>query len=115
MRFKDDEEMITAISSKGAELNSEVSQVFGRAPYFIIINNDKVNAIRNEGLTMRGGAGSNAVKLIAEQGAEILITGNVGPKAMSVLRQFNIKVYKATGTVKQAINSLKNKELEEII
>ena len=51
----------------------------------------------------------------AEKGAEVLITGNLGPKAHKVLSVGNIKIYTSENLpVKDAINAFLNKKLEEL-
>ncbi|HDH91415.1 MAG TPA: dinitrogenase iron-molybdenum cofactor [Candidatus Aenigmarchaeota archaeon] len=89
--------MKIAIASTGKELESNVSLVFGRAPYFLIvevegneIKNYKV--IENPAVNAMGGAGIQAAQLIANEGVEVVIAGNIGPNALNVLQQVGIKV-----------------------
>jgi len=110
--------MKIAISSNGKDLESEVSEVFARCPYFIIaeIEEGKIKsfeAIKNEVSDRMGGAGIFAAQLMAEKNVNAIITGNVGPRAFDVLSQFKIKVYQAKGTVKEALEKFIKGELEE--
>ncbi len=111
--------MKVAISSIGKGIDSNVSTVFGRAPYFVIVEIDgkkivKVESMENASSGQSGGAGISAAQLIAEKGANALITGNVGPRASDVLRQFNIEVYKGDGLVKEAVQKFIDGKLEKI-
>lgn len=103
--------MRIAVSSKGKTLESEIDEVFGRCKYFIIAeanNNDMriTEVIENVGMKLTGGAGITSARTIAGKNVDVLIAGNVGPKAMDVLKQFNVKIHKAEGKVKNAIKNL---------
>jgi len=111
--------MKIAVSSTGKDLNSEVDSVFGRCPYFIIaeIENKKitrVEAIKNISAEKMGGAGISAAQAVVEKGAKVIITGNIGPRASDVLRQFNIEVYNGSGIVKEALQKFIDGKLEKI-
>ncbi len=111
--------MKIAVSSEGKDLNSDVSEVFGRCPYFIIaeIENKKIQkfeTIKNESADQRGGAGISAARKIAEKGANAVITRNTGPRALDVLKQFGIKSYNGCGTVKDVLQKFIENELREI-
>lgn len=106
--------MKIAISSKGGSLHAQMDERFGRCEYFIIVDSEtmKFNAVFNPSSDVSGGAGPAAAKKIAEQGAEVLITGNVGVNAQQALEAAGIKVVTgAVGTVKEVVeNFLKTKE-----
>lgn len=111
--------MKIAISSTGENLDSNVSDTFGRCPYFIIaeIEDKKVvkfEAVENTSANQMGGAGISAAQIVADKGAEVALTANLGPRAFDVLKQFDIKSYKANGSVKEAIQKFIDGELEEI-
>ncbi len=111
--------MRVAISSIGKDINSEVSQVFARCPYFIIaeIENKeikKTETIENESAKQFGGAGISASQKVAEKNVNSVITGNIGPKASMVLKQFNIGVYRGSGIIKEALQEFVENKLEKI-
>ncbi len=99
--------MKVAVASTGKDINSNVSNVFGRAPYFIIAEiKDKImniEPIENIYANQMGRAGISTAQLIAEKNVKAVIAGNVGPRAFEVLSQFNIKIYNASGSVKEAL------------
>jgi len=99
--------MKVAISSKGKTLESSVSEVFGRCPYFLIVEaGDLVKVLENTSAEVSGGAGPAAVKLIAEEDVDAVITGRVGPRAAQALEGFGIKVFLKTGLIKEALKEL---------
>lgn len=111
--------MKIAISSKGKELENEIDERFGRCQYFIIaeIEDKKIKsfeAIENTAHNQQGGAGMAAAEQVANKEVTAVITTNVGPRAMDVLKQFNIKVYKANGKIDEAIKQFIENKLEEI-
>ena len=111
--------MKIAVSSIGKNIDSTVSDIFGRCRYFIIveIENKKITGtqtIENLNTKKAGSAGISAAQAVAEKGVSAVITGNVGPKALDVLNQFNIKIYIGAGTVKEAIQKFIDGKLKTI-
>ena len=108
--------MKIAISSTGKELSDGVAELFGRCPYFVIaeIENGKIakaDAIKNNNENQASGAGMSAAKLLAENNVNVVIARTVGPRAMDVLKQFNIEVYNGEGAVKEIIQKFIDKKL----
>ena len=111
--------MKVAVCSTGNSIDSDVSNVFGRCAFFIIaeIENNEIiqtKAIKNLSADQKGGAGISAAKKVVEQDVNSVITQNLGPRAADVLNQFNIKCYKASGTIKKALQDLIKNNLEMI-
>lgn len=95
-----------AISSTGDTLTSKVEPRFGRCPYFIIYDDESedLEVLDNGAQSASGGAGVQAAQTIANSGAEVVLTGNVGPKALQTLEAAGISVYPgASGTVQESI------------
>ena len=104
---------IVAISSSSEDLEGNADSRFGRCQYFLIVSieNEKISSfksIENIKSDMRGGVGTAVAQMVADHGVNGIITGNMGPRAMDVLRQFNIPVYQASGTKREAIEDLIN-------
>ena len=102
------------IPSQKDEVNSEVSEVFGRAPFFLLFeikdNQYKlIETIKNTNANTKGGVGAMAAKTIAEKKAKILIAKNIGPHAKDVLNQFDIKIIEAKNKIIESINDLMKK------
>jgi len=120
--------MKIAISSTGKNLTDNVSEIFARCPYFIIAEIsanggsasggknkkiDKTELIENESTNQMSGAGIFAAQLMAEKNVKAVITGNIGPRAFDVLRQFDIEIYQGKGKVKEVIEKFIEKKLEK--
>jgi len=106
--------MKIAISSQSEDINGDISDVFGRCPYFIIVEIEgkkiiKTEAIKNESVDQMSGAGVSAAQMIAEKNVDAIISKNMGPRAMDVLNQFNITFYKEEGSIKEAIQKIIDK------
>ena len=103
--------MRIAITAMGKDVSSKVDMRFGRAAYFMVYSEDNgtwQSADNHQNLNAVQGAGIQAAQNVAKLGADILITGNVGPKAFKVLQANNMKIY-TTGesTVEEAYNAYK--------
>jgi predicted Fe-Mo cluster-binding NifX family protein len=83
---------------------------FGRCLYFALveINNAKIGIIEfmeNLASKQAGSAGILAAKSVIGKGASAVITGELGPKAADVLKQFSIPVYSASGSLPDVLAS----------
>jgi predicted Fe-Mo cluster-binding NifX family protein len=108
--------MKVAISATGKDLNCQMDPRFGRCQYFVFVDPETMEfeAFENEGLMASGGAGVQAAQLVAQKGANALITGNVGPNAASALSAAGIKVYLVPGgTIKEVAQAYKSGTLKE--
>jgi len=111
--------MKIAVSSTDKNIENNVSDIFGRCPYFIIaeIKDQKIGkteTIKNESTDQMSGAGISTAQLMAEKNVDAVITGNIGPRALDVLEQFNIKVYSGEGVIKEVLQEFIDGKLEKI-
>ncbi len=108
--------MKIAITAKGAQLSSEVDPRFGRAACILIVDSESMafEAIDNrENVNAFKGAGIQAATMIADRGAEVLLTGYCGPNAFRTLEAAGIKVGGDTrGTVAEAIAAFQKGEIK---
>jgi predicted Fe-Mo cluster-binding NifX family protein len=108
--------MKVAITSQGETMQSPVDPRFGRAKYFMVIESETgdCSAVANAvNLHAAQGAGIQAGRAVAELGVKALITGNVGPKAFSLLNAAGIKIYiGASGTIEEALEQFKKGALQ---
>jgi len=106
------------ISTSEETLNSEIDPRFGRCKYFILIEIKEgeqldIKSIKNIGATQGSGAGISAAEQISKLGVNVLITGDVGPKASNILNQLGIKVVKASGIAREAVSEyMENNEIK---
>lgn len=111
--------MKIAITSTGNNLDSEVSLVFARCPYFIVadLENGEIketSAIENPSKNERG-AGISATQFISNKNVDALISDAVGPNAFNLLKKVGIKMYKPqSGTVKDNLKLFTENKLDEI-
>ena len=101
------------ISSTGDTLESEIDSRFGRCKYFIIVDIDdkkilNIKSIKNVGAEQDRGAGVSAAEQIGETGVNLLITGDVGPKANEILQKLGIEIYKKSGIAKAIVDEYLN-------
>ncbi|MEJ2096799.1 MAG: NifB/NifX family molybdenum-iron cluster-binding protein [Deltaproteobacteria bacterium] len=104
--------MKIAVTATDQDLSAAVDPRFGRCPYFILVDPDSMEfqVVENsQNLNLPQGAGIQAGKTIADARADVLITGNCGPKAFKVLEQAGVQVITgAGGTVAEVIEKYKN-------
>jgi predicted Fe-Mo cluster-binding NifX family protein len=84
-----------AITCQGSSLDHELDLRFGRAVYFLIVDTDThfVEVIDNEANAPAGGAGIGSAQRLVDRGVEAVITGQVGPNALSVLKAAKMPIY----------------------
>ena len=107
--------MKVAIPSAGEDLSASVDQRFGRCSSFLIVDTETMEfrAVPNLAAAQAGGAGIAAAQQIIDEGAEVVLAGEVGPNAFDVMSQAGIRVYaRITGTVRDAVEMLKSGALE---
>ena len=84
--------MKIAIASEGKEIDSEISQQGGRAPYYLIFENKKlIETIKNPFAEGSGGAGFSVAYMLAEKKVNLVIAGKVGGNMVSALKEKGIE------------------------
>ena len=109
--------MKIAVSATGNTMESQMDQRFGRPAYFMIVETDTMDfeAVDNSAAASSGGAGISAAQLVADKDIEAVITGNVGPNAMNVLKAANIEIYRGNAaSVSDNVEQFKNGALSKI-
>lgn len=105
------------VSSQGEKLDSLVDPRFGRAAQFIHydMQDSSYAVISNaQSLEAAQGAGIKAAETISRLGAQVLITGHCGPKALETLKAAAIDVIPgAEGcTIAEALEKYKSGQLK---
>ncbi|WP_352400992.1 NifB/NifX family molybdenum-iron cluster-binding protein [Anaerotignum sp.] len=106
--------MKIAIPMNDMNMDAEVCVSFGRAPYFLIYDTEKKEALFsvNKAATAQGGAGIKAAQEILDQNAQALLTVRCGENAAEVFKAAEIQVYKTTKlTAKENIEAFEKGEL----
>jgi len=110
--------MKVIVSSTGNTMEAPVSPIFGRCPWFALVDSETMEGefVENEATKAMGGAGVQSAQNAARAGAEVAISGNLGPNASQVLTSAGITVYTAAGdmTVRQAVEALNEGKLEAL-
>ncbi len=110
--------MKICVTSQGPEMSDEVDPRFGRARYFVIYDDEteEAEAVDNaQNMNAAGGAGVQAGTTVVEKSCDLVISGHMGPKALSVLSQGDVQVaVGAEGTVQQAIQDFKDGKLKDV-
>lgn len=111
--------MKIAISAEGKTLDDNIDMRFGRCAYFLIVNieNNEIKetqVIENTANSQAGGAGITAVQIVGDQEVEAVISTNLGPRAFDAFNQLKIKVYTASGKIRDAIQELIEGKLKVI-
>lgn len=108
--------ILTASDNDGLDAN--VDKLFGRAPFFALLETDnlEINFLDNSATTASSGAGVMAAQQVVDEKPTAVIAGNFGPKAFSVLKTAGIKMYSYSGgTVKDAVKLYQENSLKELV
>jgi predicted Fe-Mo cluster-binding NifX family protein len=107
-----------AISATADGWSEKIDDRFGRAQGFFVYDTDNDEASYIDNLTnvdAAHGAGTSAAQTVLDSGAEVVITGNVGPKAGAVLKAGGIRVFACADatSIRDAVERFQNGELAE--
>ena len=106
--------MKIVVTASGAGLDAPASSVFGRCQAYVFVETDSMEAetVENPAAGAASGAGIQAAQFVVEQGAEAVVTGNVGPNAFSVLQASGVPIHLLEGgTVREVVEAYKEGEL----
>lgn len=108
--------MKVAVSTDKGGMNDKVFPMFGKSPTFTIVDTQQKEikdnvVIKNPGASLKRNSGILAAKLLITQNVDAVITGNCSPRSHKLLFEAKIKVYQATGKVKDAVKKLLDKKL----
>ncbi|MCM8900251.1 NifB/NifX family molybdenum-iron cluster-binding protein [Caldicoprobacter algeriensis] len=109
--------MKVCVTATGNSVESPLDPRFGRAAFFVLVDTDSMEfeCIRNDAAFTGGGAGVTASQLMVDKGVDAVVTGNIGPNAMNVLKAVGIGVYRGVnGSVKENVERLKKGLLDKI-
>jgi predicted Fe-Mo cluster-binding NifX family protein len=107
--------MRIVISSQGENLEAQASTVFGRCPTYVFVDSDTMafEALPNPAMSQGGGAGIQAAQFVVNQGAQAVLTGNLGPNAFDVLQAAGVPGYLIPeGTVREAVEGFRAGRLQ---
>lgn len=87
--------MKIAVPADDRTMEGNVSNSFGRAPYYLIYDTESRSAefIENSAARAQGGAGIKAAQEVVDAKAQILVTPRLGENAAQVLEKAQIRSY----------------------
>jgi predicted Fe-Mo cluster-binding NifX family protein len=103
-------QMKIVVTANGTDLDAPASPVFGRCSTYIFVDTETMEfeAVPNPAMSAPGGAGIQAAQFVVQQGAQAVLTGNVGPNAYNVFQAAGVPIYLLTGgTVREAVEAYK--------
>ena len=106
--------MKIAVTALESGLEAKIDPRFGRAHWIAIVDPETGSAEfldNTAGMEATGGAGVQTANLVLGTGAEILVTGHVGPKAAQALSNRIKIVEESTGTVAAAVERIRKGDL----
>jgi predicted Fe-Mo cluster-binding NifX family protein len=110
--------MKIVVSAKGGTPESEGDPRFGRAACFLVFDTESGvwQAVDNaSALSTAHGAGIQSAETVCRLGAEIVISGYVGPKAFTVLAAGGVKVYRGDArSAREAVEAFQRGQLPEL-
>ena len=91
--------MKIGVSAKGGSLDAEVDPQFGRCAYCVVVESTtmRIQVHSNPAADLPGGAGPKTVQTFVEMGAEVVLTGQVGPNAREALEGAKLEVVTGVG------------------
>jgi predicted Fe-Mo cluster-binding NifX family protein len=102
-----------------AGLDAQLSEHFGRTPYFAVVEVNEEGQIVSQKTVANvgehfGGSGRRA-DFILQLKPNVIITYGMGPRGLSIYQNVRVAVLRANAnTVRQVIEAYKNNELEEL-
>jgi predicted Fe-Mo cluster-binding NifX family protein len=109
--------MKIGVTATTGGLDAQVDPRFGRSRYFVFVDPDTMahEAVPNEAMTAPGGAGIQAAQAVINKGADVVISGNIGPNAFQVLASAGVRIATgASGTVKDAVEQYRSGKLTDV-
>jgi len=100
-------------------LDAQLSEHFGRAPYFTVIELDKNRSVVSQRTVPNtsehfGGTGHPPDRILQFK-PDALITYGMGPRALNIFQGANVAVLQANAdTVRDVVSAYSNDELEEL-
>ncbi|MBE6517363.1 MAG: hypothetical protein E7Z67_04165 [Thermoplasmata archaeon] len=97
--------MRIGVLSDGPDLSSEVSEDFGHAPFFLIVDSETLDytVVENEFMEAEG-AGMKVAQAIVDIGVEAVVVGGIGTHGFNILDKAGIDVsYDEEGSVEECV------------
>ena len=109
--------MKIAVSCTGQTLESTLDPRFGRADFFLVIDDKtkEFHVVENRARLETGGAGIAAAQLLLDRGIDAVITGQIGPNALAVLASSDVRLFQGLAdSVRANLEAFEEKRLASI-
>lgn len=106
-----------AISCTGRTLEDKMDFRFGRAACFLIVESDTMEStvLDNSATIAPSGAGIAAAQLVIDQQVDAIITGQIGPNALDILKNTDILLFQGVpGTAYENMVAYHQHKLKKI-
>jgi predicted Fe-Mo cluster-binding NifX family protein len=110
--------MIISIPIDEKSINSNISDNFGRANFFLIYNDEakEYDFFKNTAVNSQGGAGIEAAQILVDKNINILITPRCGNNAAKVLESGDVDIYKSISkSIEDNLNNFKENKLSPLL
>jgi len=104
-----------AVAAIGDSVNSEISTIAGRAPYYLIFdeNGSFLKSLKNPAQSRGHRASSGVIDLLIKESCRTVIAGNFGVKMLNQLKANKIEYVELQGNAKKTVQTfIKNKRSE---
>ncbi|MBU0762016.1 MAG: NifB/NifX family molybdenum-iron cluster-binding protein [Candidatus Altiarchaeota archaeon] len=89
-------------------LDEKVSLHFGRAPAYALVDSETMECEFIVNKSEHFGGTGKPPEIIAESGAEVVLTSGMGPRAMQMLTEKGVEIYCGiSGTVRDSVEAFK--------
>ncbi len=90
--------MIIAVPVEGKDAQAGVSLIFARAPYIMLYDDAKKEAVwmDNEAAKSQGGAGIRVAQMLIDSGVSVVLAPQCGKNAAAALGAANVRIYRVT-------------------
>jgi predicted Fe-Mo cluster-binding NifX family protein len=97
--------MKIALATSKDNLSSSISSQAGRAPYYLIVNDQGqlLETIKNPFAIGGGGAGNAAAKMLADKGVNLVIAEKFGPNMTAALEEQGVRYKEKQGLIEDVI------------
>ncbi len=96
--------MRIAVASLGESEDSEISNVAGRAPFYLVFEEGKlVDTLKNLFRFGGGGSGTSIAKMLSDNKIDKVIAGKFGPNVEAFFKEKNIQIIEKKGKVKDVL------------
>lgn len=99
-------------------IKTNISQSFGRAPYFLIYDTESKESLflDNSAAASQGGAGIKAAQTIVDNKVVALLTPRCGENAAEVINKANIQMFKVINdSIEDNVKALKDGKLSLLV